>query len=107
MTAGSLNRRIIIQKPSTEQDEFGQPTETWKTVLECWASITAASGKEVYATSGFVSQLSHVVVIRFPAVAIHSDMRVLYRGRTFSVQAVSDDDEGRVWLKLLCLELNQ
>lgn len=104
MTAGSLNRRITIQRPSTETDDYGQPTTAWKTVACTWASIHAATGKEVF-KYGFVSELSHVITIRFSPF-VQSNMRVLYRGRVFNIQAVSDPDEGRVQLDLLCVEVS-
>lgn len=106
MQAGSLKRRICIQSQSTTQDASGQPVSTWTTVLNTWASIHAASGKEVYAASGFISELSHVLTIRYPALTVNSTMRVLYRSRIFIIQAVSDPDEGRRQLNLLCKELN-
>jgi SPP1 family predicted phage head-tail adaptor len=106
ISAGSLNRRITIQAESPTQDESGQPLNSWTDVLHTWASIHAATGKEIFAASGFVSELTHVLTIRFPSVPVHSPMRVLFRGRVFIIQAVSDPTEDRVQLNLLCKELN-
>lgn len=105
-SAGSLNRRIVIQSQSTSQDSYGQPLTTWTDTLSTWASIHAATGKEIYASSGFVSQLSHVITIRYPSISINNAMRVSYEGRVFDIEAVSDPDEGKVQLNLLCLEVN-
>ncbi len=107
LSAGDLNRHITIQSQSTTQDAYGQQTTTWDDLMSCWASIHAATSKEVYAASGFTSQVSHKITIRFPALALRSNMRVIHRERTFNVQALSDPDEGRVQLDLLCLELNE
>jgi len=35
---GSLDRRIIIEQPSTTTDEFGQEIETWSTLATVWAA---------------------------------------------------------------------
>lgn len=107
LDAGSLNRKITIQSQTTTQDVYGQPQQTWTDVLSTWASIKAATSKEVYAAAGFTSQISHKITIRFPRVTLRSNMRVMYRGRVFDVQAVTDPDEGRVQLDLLCLERNE
>lgn len=104
MNAGQLNRRIVVQSQATSQDSYGQQQQTWTEVLTCWASIKAATSREVYAAAGFVSQLSHVITIRYPATPITSAMRVLYGSRVFQVQAVVDPDESRVLMNLFCLE---
>jgi len=103
MQAGSLKRPIEIQVPSTTKDEFGQPTQTWTTLLQTWADIHT---KEVYALgAGFNSQVSHKITIRFqPAVTITAGMQVVYLSRIFIIQAVSDPTEERRELDLLCLE---
>lgn len=104
MQAGTLNRRVGIMAPSVEQDDAGQPIDTFAPLYQCWAGIRTATSKEVYAASGFVQQLSHVVTLRYPAVKITPGCKVTYEDRTFRVQAVSDPDESRVQLQLLCLE---
>ena len=103
---GTLNRRIAIEAPGTQQDAYGQPQQTWTQILNCYASINAASSKEVYAAAGFVQQLSHVIRIRFVTTPINNGMRVLYGSRSFDVQAAVDPDESRVVLVLYCLERN-
>lgn len=107
MTAGALNRRIAVQSKADTQDDYGQPQEIWEDLLQCWASIRTVTSKEVYAASGFTSQLTHKITIRFPPIEIHSGMRVLFRERVFQIQAVSDQDQSRTELDLFCLELNE
>ena len=106
---GELKRKITIQSPSTTQDSFGQPTDTWDTVANTWAAINAVTSKEVYALgAGFTAQVTHRVTIRFRRdLCIQSGYRILYRDRIFRVQAVSDPDEERVLLNLMCQELSK
>ncbi|SEB40714.1 phage head closure protein [Terriglobus roseus] len=106
LRAGSLNRRITIQSQATTQDAYGQQVNTWDDLLTCWASIKAVTSKEVYAASGYTSQVSHKITIRYPTVAISSKMRVLYETRLFHIQAINDPSEGREQLDLLCLEVD-
>lgn len=107
MQAGPLNRRITIQSPSATQDQYGQLAQQWDDLIHTWGSIRAATSKEVFAASGFTSEVSHIITIRYrPAVTIKSNYRVLFNGRVFNIQAVSDPDESKVQLNLLCLETN-
>lgn len=106
LNPGILNRRITVQAQSSAQTPSGQPVNTWNNILNVRASIRPASGKEVYATSGFVSELSHVVTIRYTKTPIATNMRVLYGTRVLLIQGVSDPDEAHVQLNLLCLELD-
>lgn len=105
MNAGTLNKQITIQSPSTTQDDYGQPTTDWTDLMTTWASIRAATSKEVYAASGFTSQLSHIITIRWRP-GVQANQRIAYRGRVFEIQTVADPDESRVELNLLCLEIN-
>jgi SPP1 family predicted phage head-tail adaptor len=106
--AGKLNRRITIQRPSQTRDQYGQLTTDWADVLSTWGGIRAATSKEVYAASGFTSQVSHVITLRYrPRTPILSSYRVNYQGRIFQLQAVSDPDENKVQVNLLCLELDE
>ena len=108
ISAGQLNRRIAIQQESTSQDAFGGPITTWTTILCTWAGIRAVTSKEIYAASGFTSQVSHVITLRYqPCVAIRSSYRVQHECRIFEIQAISDPDESKRELQLLCLELNE
>ena len=69
------------------------------------ADIKAATGKDIYALgAGFTSTVTHKVTIRYPAVTIQAGMFVLYGSRSFLVQTVSDPDELRVQLDIMCQE---
>lgn len=110
MEIGQLRRPITITTPSITSDAFGQPTTTgWTTLLSTWASIHAASSKDVYSLgAGFTSQISHKIVVRYhPSITIPAGAQILYDGRTFIVQAVTDPDEQMVQLHLMCLEINK
>ena len=103
---GKLDRRVTIQSQTTTQDAAGQPTNVWTDVWACWAGIQVVIGKEVYDAGGYISEVTHTVTIRYPSVAITSAMRVLYKNKKFTIKTVSDFDEGRKQLNLLCRELN-
>jgi len=76
MNPGALNKRITIQSPLEVPGDYGEPTTQWTDVISTFASIRAATSKEVYAAQGYTSQ------------------------------AVTDPDERRAQLNLLCIEIN-
>ena len=39
MKAGTLNRRVTIQRRVPGQDEAGQPIDTWEDMATVWANI--------------------------------------------------------------------
>ena len=108
MRAGAMRQRITIAAPGTGgQDSYGEPVDqaTGATVLSTWARIAAVTSREVYALgAGFDGQVTHKVTIRWTATALGAGMSVVYGTRTFQVQAVSDPDEMRRELDLMCLE---
>lgn len=107
IAAGTLDRRIMIEVPGTSKDSFGQPTQMWNPYLRVWAKIRAVTGKELYAASGFTSQVTHMITIRYLGTSrVQSNMRVKYGQRIFLIQAVLDPDEQKRELNLICFELN-
>jgi SPP1 family predicted phage head-tail adaptor len=108
IAAGKRRHCVLIQQQTDEQDDAGEKLEQWNDLRSTWAEIRAVTSKEVYAASGFTSQVSHLITILFhPSMAVRSSYRVVYRGRIFQVQAVVDEDETQVELKLYCLELGE
>ena len=107
LKSDDLRARITIQSPSPGQDGFGAQVATWSDAYDVWAAIKAVTGKDIYALgSGFTSQVTHKIIIRYPGVMLTNGMRVLYGTRVFLVQTVTDPDERRWQLNLMCLEQN-
>lgn len=104
LNAGRMNRRITVSTQSQTTDADGTPLNTWNPLYLCWASITALTSKEVYATGGFNSQVTHKVAIRYPAVLIVAGNQVTCDGQTLKIQAVSDPDGLKRELDLFCLD---
>jgi SPP1 family predicted phage head-tail adaptor len=108
----STNFRWQIQlvQPNLTQDSFGGTRPDDATVFATvWASVEAAGtltslkGREIYQAQQRVSQVSHVVIIRY-LDGVKSSMNVWFRTRQFQIQAVVDPDEQQKILFLLCLE---
>ncbi|MGQ0518648.1 phage head closure protein, partial [Bacillus sp. D-CC] len=50
MSALKKNKRIILQKKSTdyETDEEGNPLEPWQDVVKVWAAVNPLRGREFW-----------------------------------------------------------
>ena len=48
MKAGRLRHRVRIEQQTQSVDQFGAPTKTWSTQVECNASIDSVSGREYF-----------------------------------------------------------
>jgi SPP1 family predicted phage head-tail adaptor len=108
--AGELVHRIQIQKPVTAPgDSFGQSItpDTWDTVLTVRAAIEPIGAGERNESGQLISEVSYRVTIRWTPVFIGANYRVLFRGRTFVVQAVNNLLERNRVLILFCSEVNR
>lgn len=102
MRAGRLRHRVDIQRRASVQDpESGQMVPGWETAWEkCPAEFTPVSGREFIAGQGTQNEVIARVVIRY-RVGVADDMRVLYRGAIYDIEAVLPDaDSGLEYLTL-------
>lgn len=108
--SGELAHKIQIQVPRTAPgDSFGQSItpDTWDTVLSVRAAIEAAGAGERNESAQLVSEVSHLVIIRWTPTFIGANFRVLFGARIFAVQAVTNLFERNRVLILRCNEVNQ
>jgi len=101
MQAGRLNRRCLLQSPSTATDELGQPIPGWTDVATVWADIRMKSGLESIKAGAPVSVVQASVRIRY-RTGINAGMRVLVDSVPYEVLAVQPDVGGREYVDLVC-----
>jgi SPP1 family predicted phage head-tail adaptor len=106
--AGTLGRRIKIQRPSTVKDSLGAPSRTWIDVATVWADIQPLSGREAVIASRISAELSHQITVRYQSIfdnpQLVAQYRVLYRSRIFNIHSALNEDEKRVLVILLASE---
>ena len=66
--AGTLGRRIKIQRPSTVKDSLGAPSRTWIDVATVWADIQPLSGREAVIASRISAELTHQITVRYQGI---------------------------------------
>ncbi len=102
MKAGTLNRRITIQKLGEGRDEYNEPIPgVWVDVATVWASVAHKSGLETVKSDADVSIVSASIRIRYRE-SITAGMRVLYGRTVYDIRAVLPDASGKVYTDLVC-----
>jgi len=97
--SGYLSTKVAIQQPVTEQDESGQPMNTWVNLATVWANLTDISGREFIASSALQNTVQTKVTIRYRA-GILPAMRVIHQANIYHIEAVLGQD--RASLLLMC-----
>jgi len=100
MQAGRLNRRCVIQTPSTATDELGQPIPGWTDVATVWADIRMKSGLEAIKAGASVSVVQASIRVRYRA-GITAGMRVVHNLTNYNITAVQPDVGGREFVDLV------
>lgn len=110
LQAGSLRRRITIQKPVEVRDAAGGFTPSWADVAKnIPAAIESVNGREYFSAVQIQSDITTVITIRWRPQVIDATMRVThYLDNTetgfevYNIESVLPDMTGRSFIKLMC-----
>ncbi len=87
MRAGTLDRRVVIERYTTTQDEVGEPVKTYEAVDTIWAQVLPLRGQE-----RFVAQQEYAeVTTRFRLrhrTDIDEKMRLVHDGDEYDIMAI-------------------
>jgi SPP1 family predicted phage head-tail adaptor len=102
--AGSLNKRIVIERKELSQNDWGQPAESWVTYASVRASFKTVTGmrfvnNEQFAGGTEIGMATTSIRIR-KRTDITSAMRVRHRGRIFDIREVLPDNAGNEFTDL-------
>jgi SPP1 family predicted phage head-tail adaptor len=97
---------VTIQELVRADDGYGGTVETWQNIATVWAAIEPLRGNERYTAQQVQTELSHKVTIRYRS-EVKPQMRLVYKGRIFEIEAAIDVEERHRWLELLCSEVVQ
>ncbi len=76
---------------------------TWETVYTLWASVRKENGLESYRFEQQSGSATWTITTAYGPV-IDTSMRVVYGGHVLDIQSVTDPQEARRALVLLCVE---
>lgn len=104
INASKLRHRITIQRYEKTRDEWNDVIEDWVDHATVWASVEPISGREYWAKHQTQAEVTHRVRIRYRP-DITPSMRILYGGRVFEIESVTDWQERHRDLQLMCKEV--
>lgn len=104
MNPGILRHRITIQNLTYTQDDYGAPTEIWKTYHTCNASIEPLRGREFFAAQKENSEVTHKAIIRYKS-GLKTSMRVNFNNRYFNIKSIINIEERNKEIHLMLTEV--
>lgn len=87
MRAGRLDRLITIQRKTSAVDSFGEPIETWATLVTVWSEMIPVRGQERYAAMQEIAEIDTVFKVRFRTGITPLD-RISYDSRIYDITHV-------------------
>lgn len=94
-----LKHRVMLQKPASGRDAYGQPLDGWEDVVSVRASILDVSGREYMAAGATQNAAVTKVLIRKRGGVVPA-MRAVHGEVVYNIEAVLDQDNGT--LLLMC-----
>ena len=105
---GTLRHRLAIQQRSSAQDSMGGQVTTWTTLATVWGDIQPLTGNKLITAQAMHARVTHQVVMRYrPLLAdpkTVAALRLVYKGRYFSVLASINEGERNRSITLLTAE---
>lgn len=99
--AGKLDRRVSIERFTSEQDELGQPVQAWTPLATVWAEVSPQAGREFVAAGAAQSELTTKIRIRYRPGLTSGD-RVTHDGRVYNIASVIDYRSAKREIVLMC-----
>src|SRR5690625_209968 len=97
MKAGPLDRRITIERFTTEKNEWNEDVEIWAPLVTVWCAKRDASASESYRAQSVSAQITTRFTIRYSSQVadVNPKDRIIYEGRPYNITAVREAKDGR------------
>ncbi|MDE3838657.1 head-tail adaptor protein [Bacillus methanolicus] len=110
MNPGLFNKRISIQRFTEGVNENGFPIQEWQDVKSVWAMIKTPNDKtsslEFYEAATTHAKNTLSFVIRYTnTIGIDTDMRILYKEKSFEILSIINDNERNKTLTIIGREV--
>jgi SPP1 family predicted phage head-tail adaptor len=103
MNPGLFKHKISFLQSTTVEDELEQQIESWQTVKTVWSAIKTMQGREYYEAAATQNENTVRFIIRYTS-GIDPSMRIDFKGRTFEIKSVINDDEANKTLTIIAKE---
>lgn len=98
--AGKYKYKITIYKVDITKDARGFPIENKTIVLMPYAAIKTTRGMTIIKNDSDFEKAYTNFTIRYPTVPIDREMKIDFRGKTYSIEYLNNIDESCVELEI-------
>lgn len=99
---GRMKKRITIMRYQETEDALGNTIQELAPLKSCWAELRPTRGKEQLEYFKNVNDLMYKITIRYMDVT-EKDV-VVYKGRQFRINYITNPLEENYYLELMCTE---
>lgn len=105
INAGKYNKKIEIYSTTevTDAQDFQTTSETL--VLSPYASVKTTKGFTLIAANSDFEKAYTNFTIRYPRTEINRDMKIKYKGKTYTIEYLNNVDEANVELEIQAKEV--
>lgn len=89
MRAGTLDRRIVIEKNTPIRSASGAEKESWATFATVWAGARHVAGGETFRGIGIVASAEIAFTVRW-RTDITEEMRIQFDGDDYDIHRISE-----------------
>jgi len=107
INAGKYNHKIAIYQTEIIEDEQGFQTVSLvqPPILEPYANVKTTRGMTLIVNNTDFEKAYTNFTIRFPVTQITRDMRIVFRGKTYTIEYLNNVDEANVELEIQAKEV--
>lgn len=105
INAGKYNRKIEIYSENVNTDAQGFQTTSETLVLTTYAAVKTTKGFTLIAANSDFEKAYTNFTIRYPVTAINRDMKIRFRGKTYTIEYLNNVDEANVELEIQAKEV--
>ncbi len=104
MRAGELRHRVTIQQKSVVRGTYGEEDVAWTDVATVWGSVEPLQGREFIEAKQTQAEITTRIRIRYRS-GISPEMRAVWDGHIYDIEAVIDVGGRKRELQLMCTEV--
>lgn len=105
INAGKYNRKIEIYSTTVTTDAQGFQTTSESLVLTAYAAVKTTKGFTLITANSDFEKAYTNFTIRYPRTEINRDMRIRYKGKTYTIEYLNNVDEANVELEIQAKEV--
>lgn len=102
--AAELKHRLTFQSPPGASSGRGWPTQEWMDYATVWGAIKTQKGSRLFNADAVQMQGVKIFGIRYRK-DLNDSMRIQYKGDTYSIESMTNDDENNQWYTILAKEV--